>query len=233
MRFLAGLASYTECLEWSPDDGNTVLLIDLATGEYQSFEAPPAWTWHMGNAYEHGDDVVVDFVGYDNPGHFLGTEAQLAAVMRGEQGVNGAPGTIRRYILSRNGQLTESVIADGNFEFPSIDWRTIGSKHERLYVTTSATGGMLHTGIAALNTATGTLDSYDFGPLVNAGEPIFAADPRRGLDEGWLITQTLDLERGTSGFSLLDAQNVAAGPVASVELGETMPISFHGQWVAA
>ncbi len=233
IRFLTGLGSFTECLEWSPNDGNMVLLIDLATGSHQVFEAPPAWNWHMGNAYEHGDDVVVDFVGYDDPGHFLGPDAQLAAVMRCEQGVNGAPGTIRRYVLSRNGRLAESVLADGNFEFPSIDWRAIGSQHRRLYATTNRTGGMLHTGIAALDTETGTLDCYDFGPSVNAGEPVFAADPRRGRDEGWLITQTLDLERGTSGFSLLDAQNVAAGPVATVELGETMPISFHGQWVAA
>jgi carotenoid cleavage dioxygenase len=34
-------------------------------------------------------------------------------------------------------------------------------------------------------------------------------------------------------FAVLDARNVAAGPVATVELGETMPISLHGQWVAA
>jgi all-trans-8'-apo-beta-carotenal 15,15'-oxygenase len=77
------------------------------------------------------------------------------------------------------------------------------------------------------------LDSYDFGGFVNTGEPMFAADPGGGRDQGWLITQTLDVERGTSGFAVLDARNVAAGPVATVELGETMPISLHGQWVAA
>jgi hypothetical protein len=36
---------------------------------------------------------------------------------------------------------------------------------------------MLHTGIAALDTRTGELDSYDFGGFVNTGEPVFAADP--------------------------------------------------------
>jgi all-trans-8'-apo-beta-carotenal 15,15'-oxygenase len=233
LRFMAGLASFTECLEWSPGEGNLILLIDLATGAQQTFEAPAAWAWHMANAYEHGNDVVMDFVGYDDPGHFIGPNAQLAAIMQGKEGVHGAPGTIRRYVMSPSGKLTETVLANGNFEFPSIDGRATGAAHERIYVTTGATGGMLHTGIAGLDTRTGKLDSYDFGGFVNTGEPMFAADPGGGRDQGWLITQTLDVERGTSGFAVLDARNVAAGPVATVELGETMPISLHGQWVAA
>ena len=233
LRFMAGLASFTECLEWTPEQGNLVLLIDLATGACQTFEAHAAWAWHMANAYEYGNTVVMDFVGYDDPGHFLGPDAQLAAVMRGENGVNGAPGTIRRYVLSNSGGLTETVLADGNFEFPSIDWRAIGAEHSRIYVTAGKEGGMLHTGIAALDIRSGRLDSYDFGAHVNTGEPVFAADPERGPDEGWLITQTLDVERGTSGFAILDAGNVSAGPRATINLGETMPISFHGHWVSA
>ena len=31
----------------------------------------------------------------------------------------------------------------------------------------------------------------------------------------------------------MDARDVTAGPVATIELGETMPISLHGQWVPA
>src|SRR5450631_1056389 len=112
LRFMAGLASFTECLEWSPGEGNLILLIDLATGAQQTFEAPAAWAWHMANAYEHGNDVVMDFVGYDDPGHFIGPNAQLAVIMHGQEGVHGTPGTIRRYVLSPNGKLTETVMAD-------------------------------------------------------------------------------------------------------------------------
>ncbi len=220
-------------MEWTPSQGNIVILIDLATGTSQTFEASAPWAWHMANAYEHGNDVIMDFIGYDDPGHFLGPDAQLAAIMRGEEGVHGAPGTIRRYVMSPNGRLTETVLADGNFEFPSIDWRATGAAHERIYATSGATSGMLHTGVVALDVRTGKLDSHDFGSFVCTGEPVFAADPEGSRDEGWLITQTLDVERGTSGFAVLDAHNVAAGPIAAVELGETMPISFHGHWVAA
>jgi all-trans-8'-apo-beta-carotenal 15,15'-oxygenase len=232
VRFLAGLASFSECLDWAPRQGNLVLLIDLHSGETRSFEAPAAWAWHMANAYEHGRDVVVDFVGYDDPDHFLGPDAQLAAVMRGEDGMHGAPGTIRRYVLRPDGRLSETVLAVGNFEFPSIDGRAGGAEHGRIYLTRGRSTGIFHTGIAAFDTGTGRLDVYDFGTGVNTGEPVFAAAPEGGLDRGWLITQTLDTEHGTSGFAMLDASNVAAGPLATVELGETMPISFHGHWLA-
>lgn len=234
LRFMAGLASYSECLEWAPQQGNMILLIELATGTHQTFEAPAAWAWHMANAYQHGNDIVMDFVGYDDPGHFIGPNAQLAAIMRGEEGVHGAPGTIRRYVMTPDGKLTETLLAEGNFEFPCIDWRATGALHDRVYVTAGTSGGMLHTGIAALHTRTGKLDAYDFGPLVNTGEPVFAANFfDAGDEEGWLITQILDVAKNTSAFVVLEAGNVAAGPVAVIELAETLPISFHGHWVPA
>jgi all-trans-8'-apo-beta-carotenal 15,15'-oxygenase len=234
LRYLSGLASFAECLEWRPAQGNRVLLIDLRTGSCQVFDAAAAWVWHLANAYEQGGEVMVDFVGYDNPGHFLGRDAQLAAVMRGQQGVHGAPGTLRRHVITpASGRLTETVLSDGNYEFPSVDGRGAGRRHECVYVTCGFQSGALHSGVAAINTRTGRRDAYDFGPCMNAGEPVFAADPAGMPGAGWIITQTLDADRGTSGFALLDARNVAAGPIAAVELGETMPMSFHGHWVAA
>lgn len=233
LRFLTGQASFAECLEWRPAQGNLVLLVDLASGKTQTFEARASWVWHFGNVYERGTEIVADFVGYDDPGHFLGKNAQLAAVMLGQEGVHGAPGLIRRFVLGpASGTLTETILADGNFEFPSVDARASGAAHERLYVTCGFASGMLHSGIAALDTDTGRIDSFDFGAHVNAGEPIIATDPTGGSDVGWLITQTLDTRRGTSNFEVLDARRVADGPIATIELGEIMPISLHGQWVA-
>jgi len=232
LRFLSGLASFAECLEWRPERGNIVLLIDLHSGACRTFEAPAAWVWHVANAYEHDNDLVMDFVGYDDPGHFLGRDAQLTAIMRGREGVNCAPGTLRRYVIRpESGRLTETILCDGNYEFPSVDGRSGGREHQRVYVTCGNRPGMLHSGIASIDTATGKRDAYDFGAHVNALEPVFAQAPDGAIDQGWLITQTLDTRAGTSAFAVLDARCVADGPVATIELGETLPISFHGLWV--
>lgn len=234
LRFMAGLTSFAESLEWRPRQGNLVVLVDLVTGAAQTFEAPASWSWHVANAFERSGEVVLDFVGYDDPDHFLGRDAQLAAVMRAEDGVRGAAGLMRRYVLSpATGRLTETILSDGNFEFPSVDPRVSAKAHRRVYLTRGNQTGMLHSGVAALDIETGYLDNFDFGDHVNAGEPVFAANPDGGPDEGWLITQTLDTRRGTSGFAVLDALRIADGPIATVELDETMPISFHGHWVAS
>ncbi|MGH8117787.1 MAG: carotenoid oxygenase family protein [Rhodanobacteraceae bacterium] len=233
LRYLSGWSTFTDSLAWRPDEGNQVLVIDLASGAARRFEAPSSWVWHVANGYERGDELVVDFVGYADPGHFLGHDAQLAAVMRGEDGVRGAPGQLRRYVINqRAGTLTESILSARNHEFPSIDPRAGGLPHGRIYTTHGRVAGILHSGIAALDPRTGELDTFDFGLHVNALEPVFAAARRGKPDEGWLITQTLDTRRGTSGFAILDARRIADGPVATIDLGETAPISFHGQWVA-
>ena len=144
-----------------------------------------------------------------------------APVMRGQDGVRGAPG-----------RLSETILLEGNYEFPSIDGRTGGAAHGRVYLTFGSEPGILHSRMAALDTRTERLDAFDFGSHVNAGEPVFAADPAGGPDQGWIITQTLDMRHGETKFAVLDASRLADGPVATISIGEAVPVSFYGQWVS-
>ena len=54
----------------------------------------------------------------------------------------------------------------------------------------------------------------------------------RGEGEGWLLTYTYDRTVDRSHLDVLDAQDVAAGPVARVHLPVRVPYGFHGLWVA-
>ena len=189
--------------------------------------------WHLANGYEDKGCFIADFVGYDDPGHFLGEEAQLAAIMRGRDGACGSAGTLRRYVLDlAAGRLAETVIDAGNFEFCSVDSRCVGRAHRRIYATCGSAPGVLHTGIAAIDTATGVRDTFDFGPAVNAGEPVFAPRADGAPGEGWLITQTYDALADRSAFAVFDADHVSAGPMATIALPDRMAISFHGHWTA-
>lgn len=230
--FLAGVASFTEALQWRADTGNLVLVVDLASGAVTRFEAPAAWHWHFANAWEQGGDVVVDFVGFDDPGHFLGAGAQLASILHGRAGERGAPGTLRRYVLHRaSGRLQEAVLLPRNCEFPSVDGAWGGTRHRRVYLTVGHAAGALHSGVAAFDTERDVLDAFDFGAHMHAGEPVFAARPGAAPEQGWLLTETLDTQRHASGFAVFDAERIADGPVARVDLGEPVPLSFHGCWV--
>jgi carotenoid cleavage dioxygenase len=50
---------------------------------------------------------------------------------------------------------------------------------------------------------------------------------------GWLLTYVYDAGAGSSDLVVLDAQNVAAPPVATVHLPQRVPAGFHGNWLPA
>ncbi|HEX5613885.1 MAG TPA: carotenoid oxygenase family protein, partial [Acidimicrobiia bacterium] len=52
-----------------------------------------------------------------------------------------------------------------------------------------------------------------------------------GPDEGWLLTYVYDRRTEQSAFTVLDATDLASGPVASVTLPQRVPFGFHGTWV--
>ena len=70
-------------------------------------------------------------------------------------------------------------------------------------------------------------------PLAGYNEPVHvpAADPAR---EGWLIT-IVDSQTGDNTFAheawVLDAGNIAAGPVAKVNIPARLRPQVHGWWV--
>jgi carotenoid cleavage dioxygenase-like enzyme len=65
-------------------------------------------------------------------------------------------------------------------------------------------------------------------------EPVFVA---RGHDaaegDGWLLTTIWRARENCSDLAVFNATDVAAGPVALVQLGHRVPAGFHGNWVGA
>eukprot|EP00439_Symbiodinium_sp_Y106_P087584 s1_g120.t1 len=231
--FLGGITSFTDSFTWKPEQGNIIAVIPKDGSAARFFDAPGAWMWHAANAYERGNTIIADFAGYDDPGHFIGDDPTLTALMSGRLGQEGGPGTMRRYIIDLDaGTLREEIVAASAFEFPSVDPRTACHAHQRVYATYGPRNNFLHTGLAAVDMESGDVASYDFGPSAYVGEPIFALHPDSATD-GWLLTQVLDGDAGTTFFAIFDSQNLAGGPLAKAHLNHHQPISFHGHWAPA
>ena len=49
---------------------------------------------------------------------------------------------------------------------------------------------------------------------------------------GWLLAYVYDAATAASDMVVLDADDVAAGPVATVHLPARVPYGFHGSWLA-
>ena len=73
---------------------------------------------------------------------------------------------------------------------------------------------------------------HDFGPGRHVGEFVF--EPKHAgaaEDEGWLMGYVVDANRQTSALLILDAQDFAGPPVATVHIPHIIPGGFHGNWV--
>ena len=232
--FLAGMESFTDSLTWAPAGGNQVMVVEKSAGAAPIlFEASAAFMWHSLNAYEDGGDIVADFVGYDDPDHFIGDNPIFKSVMQGDAGNGKVPGTIRRYRIDLAKQrLAEETVDKGHHEFPILDPRFASQRHRTGFFATGATGNWTLDGIARLDMESGQRTEFRFGPKHFVGEPIFApAGPAEG--QGWLLAQVQSGETGLSFLAIFDAENLAGGPVARVMLKHHVPISFHGFWQAS
>jgi all-trans-8'-apo-beta-carotenal 15,15'-oxygenase len=233
---LLGWRSFTDSLSWRPELGNVVVVIPKdESAPVRTFEAPATFMWHAFNAYEDGDGIVADFIGYDAPDHFIGERPLLKTLMRGEAGLAQAPGTVRRYRLPRVGtSLREETLLEVGAEFPSVHPAVSGAVHRYGYGTLAQRDSFTQDGIAVFDLQRPMVEQqFRFGAGFYAGEPIFAPDPQATAGDergGWLLSLVLDGKAGKSFLAIFDARRVADGPVAKAHLRHHSPLSFHGCW---
>ena len=74
---------------------------------------------------------------------------------------------------------------------------------------------------------------HDFGADRHPGEFVFIADPDRTGQEdgGWMMGMVTDEAAGHTEVVILDAQDFAGDPLATVKIPRRVPYGFHGNWV--
>ncbi|MBX3505642.1 MAG: carotenoid oxygenase family protein [Parvibaculum sp.] len=237
--FLSGTRSFADSLEWNRAEGNVLVIVPKDGGAVRYLDVPGRWMWHAANAYEDRGTLVADFIGYDAPDHFLKESSAFQAIMRGELGEANEPGRIYRYVIDlADGTAREELIADAAFEFPVINPADALRQHRTVFTSRGSGNRIFHSGVAAIDTATGQTRSYEFGDMNWISEPIFAPAPgnsggARSEEQGWLVVQGLNGETGTSFFAVLNAAHIEDGPIAIAHLEGPLPFSFHGFWQPA
>jgi carotenoid cleavage dioxygenase len=80
----------------------------------------------------------------------------------------------------------------------------------------------------------GRSQHFDYGKDVVAEEHIFVPKPgRSGELDAWVLGTTFDSARQATVLNLLDAADLAAGPVAQALLPYVLPLGFHGNFSVA
>jgi carotenoid cleavage dioxygenase len=209
---------------WRPERAARVgvLGLDASADEIVWCEAPQCYVYHPLNAYDLADGrIVVDVVRW--PKTFDATHRQGPGDV--------ATRLVRWTVDPARGTVAEDVLSDRSQEFPRMREDLLGREHRFGYTATWGLSGVAG-GILKHDVTAGTTESWEPGPTRSCGEPVFV--PREGStaeDDGWLLAFVQDVATASSELVVLAAQDLAAGPVASVALPQRVPAGFHGNWV--
>lgn len=209
---------------WNPDHGNRVGLLRRG-GEADDIvwiDVPLGYAFHPMNAYETDTGtVVIDLCNYDS---------MFNADTTGPLG--DGTGRLERWELDPKGRRSSvTVIDERPNEFPRHNARLSTQPHRYGYTV----GAKLDTSegwdTIKHDLVSGTRTEYHHGPGRCAGEAVFVARAE-GVDEddGWLLMFVHDAD--STDFVVLDAKDLARGPVATVALPQRVPLGFHGNWVS-
>ena len=236
--FLLGRRSMLDSLRWEPREGNLLWVLPRE-GEAApiALETEARFMWHSVNAFERGQELVADFIGYRNPDHFIGPDPAVQAIMQGRRGGSFHPGELCRYTLDLAKKVVRAEVLDpGNLEWPRIDERHWGLPYRYAYMNGSRTGEFFWSTVRRFDMLTGRSESYAFPEGQYCGEPVFVprpgvpADPSAESAPGWLLTQVYDGRSQKSFLAVLDAERLPQGPLALVHLEHHAPLSYHGWW---
>jgi len=143
----------------------------------------------------------------------------------------GAPTLWRFRVSARTCRAEGSELSPQGLEFPQVDGRRATGGYRIVYgVFTDADRG-LSGRIGRVDLITGTTDAWDAGAGSLVSEPIFV--PRPGgedEDDGWLVALAYDPGRQATDAVVLDARDLAAGPLFTAHLPVSAGMTFHGAW---
>lgn len=198
------------------------------------FEAEPTFVLHWINAYEDGDEIVLDgfFQADPSPRRVPGWSFEQNLFRYLDLYAMQARPHRWRFDLA-TGQTREECLSDRIQEFGMINGRHGGRRHRFSYQALPARGWFGFEGIIKRDF------ERDHEEVIRLPEGVFASEtvmaPRLGSraeDDGYLVTFTMDVADDRSECWIFDAARPEDGPVARVALPERIASGTHAFWHA-
>jgi beta,beta-carotene 9',10'-dioxygenase len=219
---------YIENYRWKPELGTRFTLVDRETGKATGgFQTDACFAFHHVNAYEDGDQVVVDMCAFKDAGVI---EDLYLDRLRAGKPVQ-APELTRFRLQLADRSVSRQRLADGEIELPRINYGRCNERPYRyVWGNANGAGGWLEQ-IVKIDTSDGATLSWA-QPGCFPGEPVFVARPQAEReDDGVLLSVVLDAAAGTSLLLVLDAADLRE--LARARVPHHIPFGFHGQFARA
>lgn len=194
------------------------------------FEASPTYVLHWLNAWEDGDEIVLHGYhqgapmprrGYDNTGATLGPDRYEP--------------TLYEWRLNLcTGATTERRLHERFLEFGMVNARHWGRPYRYSYNMVAHPNHFLFDGIVRYDHTTGEMQEYRFGEgRFGSESPMAPAEGATAEDDGYVVTFVTDMHADRSECLVLDARDIARGPVARIALPHRISSGTHACWAGA
>jgi carotenoid cleavage dioxygenase-like enzyme len=202
---------------WEPEAGAAIVLADRVGRGAVVAEVTPAYVSHLAAAWSAGTTV-----------HVVGCRRRVPGVAPGEDNpFEDSPGSLRRWSIdTRSGRVAEADLDEEPCDFPSL------LPGGRRVVVTRPTGRnfTVARGVSVIDMETGARADHVFGPGRFGGEMISLGE----VDGHALVAGLVhDASRNAAELLVLDAGDLAAGPLARIRLPVRVPFGLHGAWLPA
>jgi beta,beta-carotene 9',10'-dioxygenase len=219
---------FIDHFEWRPQDGTHLVVMDRATGAIAEYETDPMFVFHTVNAFERGEDTVLDVLKYPS--------AAIMDELRVDRMVEQLPDlrpSLARIVMRPGRQRAElELLSDIGFEFPSTNYRRVNGGDYR-FAWGAADGpradGGYASSIVKVDLRTGASRAFADGERVY-GEPVFVARPGGSdEDDGVLLSVGASERANGSALAILDARTMEL--LASAEVPSSITLGFHGSFL--
>ena len=217
---------YAENYRWKPEQGTRFILVERATGRVRtSLTTDACFAFHHVNAYEDGDELIVDAAVYP--------DASIVQSLYLDRVRVRAPGQhpeLRRFHLRpEHDAISYERLTDAAIELAQINYARCNGRPYRYAWGVGDAGGWPDR-IVRVDLRDRSHTEWQ-EPDNWPGEPVFVARPEAtDEDDGVLLSVVLDSHRNTSFLLVLDARDL--GELARAEIPHHIPFSFHGRFTA-
>ncbi|MFZ9396427.1 MAG: carotenoid oxygenase family protein [Erythrobacter sp.] len=183
------------------------------------FEIAPCYVYHTLNAYDDGNEVVVEgcrMVGYMAEGMVQPP----------------TPVPYRWRLNLKTGAVAEGAIDDLGMDFPVVPDSLVGQRHRYGYFAEFGKAAPTVEGFHKYDMSTGERTSHVLQAGRTGSEARFvpSANPARE-DDGYLLSFVYDPSENSSELVILNAASMADDPIARIHLPARVPAGFHGSWI--
>ena len=227
MRLASGAQSFIESYNWRPGRGTRFVVIDRSSGEVaHTAKADAFFCFHHVNAWEEGDDVVVDLVAFDDP-----RVIDELFIDRLRSAAQPTPSQLRRFrIRAGEERVEEEVLLDRSIELPRVDYGRVNAKPYRVMFSTGVKPDEVDWAneLVRFDVSDRALTTWSEDGCY-PGEPVFVGRPERSEEaDGAVLSVVFDSRVNRSFLLVLDAKSFEE--MARAEVPHHVPFGFHGQF---